>query len=60
MDRPEDTGEQVVRRRITLQLDQFLVEPIQVFIALDKKILNDFVHSPFPPGLTVSRSPSQV
>jgi hypothetical protein len=49
--RPENTGEQVVGRRITLQLDQFLVEPIQVFIALDKKILNYFVHSPFPPGL---------
>ena len=51
VNRPENAGEQLLGRRITLQFDQFLVEPIQVFIALDKKILNDFVHSPFPPGL---------
>jgi hypothetical protein len=35
-------------RRARSQLHQFLVESIQVLIAFDKKILNDFVHRTIP------------
>ena len=46
MDRPEDAGEKILGGGFAFQLHQFLVESIQVLVALDEKILNDFVHRP--------------
>src|ERR1017187_8571345 len=44
MDRAENTGQKLGGRRFALQLHQFLVQPVQVLVALDKKIVNDFIH----------------
>src|SRR5438552_16010975 len=40
----KDAGEQVPRGGIRLQLHQFLIQPIQVFPALDKNIPDQIVH----------------
>ena len=44
MDGPENAGQKFDRGRLALQSDEFLIQPVEVLVAFDKKIFNDFVH----------------
>jgi hypothetical protein len=44
MDRSENAGQQLFGGRVGFQFHQFLVQSVQVLVAFDEKIFNDFVH----------------
>jgi hypothetical protein len=44
MDRPKNAGQKLFGGRLALQLYEFLVQAVQVFIAFAEKFLNDVVH----------------
>jgi hypothetical protein len=50
VDGAENAGQQLFGGRIGLQFHEFLVQPIQVLVAFDEKIFNDFVHKFCLPG----------
>ena len=45
MDGPENAGENVYVTRVLLQINQILVQLVQVFIAFDQELIDDFTHS---------------
>ena len=44
VNRTEDSGQQILGTRIGFQLDQFLIEPVEVLMAFNEEVLDDFVH----------------
>src|ERR1035438_9030339 len=44
MDRSENAGQQLFGGRVGFEFHQFLVQSVQVLVAFDEKIFNDFVH----------------
>jgi hypothetical protein len=45
VNRTEDSGQQILGSRIGFQLDQFLIEPVEILIAFNEEVFDDFVHN---------------